>query len=202
MKNKADSVLKKRKSIKKPQFFPGRITILLLTALCAFCLHVKAFSQTVTIAKDAASIRDIFREIYKQTKRQFVYTDKVLEGAKPVDIHVKNVSLNEALGICFKDQPFTYVLSGDAIVVQRKEEKYTGPISSKNDKLPGRDITGSITDTTGKPISGASVVVKGSRKGAVTNAAGVFALSDVDDNAILVFSYVGYIIREVPVKGK
>ena len=130
MKNKADYVLKKRK---KPQFFFRRVTILLLTALCAFCLHAKAFSQTVTITKDAASIRDIFREIYKQTRRQFVYTDKVLEGAKPVDIHVKNVSLSEALEICFKDQPFTYVLSGDAIVVQRREEKYTGPISSKKD---------------------------------------------------------------------
>ena len=199
MKNKADYVLKERK---KPQFFFRRVTILLLTALCAFCLHAKAFSQTVTIAKDAASIRDIFREIYKQTKRQFVYTDKVLEGAKPVDIHVKNVSLNEALEICFKDQPFTYVLSGDAIVVQRREEKSTGPISSKKDFLPGKDITGRVSDTTGKPISGASVLVKGSKKGTVTNAAGVFSLSDVDDNATLVFSYVGYIIQEVPVKGK
>jgi len=131
MKNKANYVLEKRKNIKKPQLFLRRVTILFFTALCAFYLPVKAFSQTVTIEKNAASIRDIFREIYKQTKRQFVYTDKVLEGAKPVDIHVKNASLDQALDLCFKNQPFTYVVSGDAIVVQRKEEKYTEPISGK-----------------------------------------------------------------------
>jgi len=126
----------------------------------------------------------------------------VLEGAKPVDIHVKNASLDQALDLCFKNQPFTYVLSGDAIVVQRKEEKYTEPISGKSAYSPGRDITGRVTDSSGKPVIGASVQVKGIRKGTTTNAAGEFSLSGVDDNSILIFSYIGYTIQEVPVKGK
>lgn len=202
MDNKADYVLKKRKNTKKPRLLPRHLILLLLVPFCTFCLHAKAFSQTVTLTKNAASIREIFREIYKQTRRQFVYTDKVLEGAKPVDIHVKNVSLTEALELCFKDQPFTYVISGDAIVVQRKEEKNAEPVNNKSPLSPGREVTGRVTDSTGKPIAGASVQIKGSKRGTVTSAAGAFSLSNVDDNAILVFSYVGYIVQEVPVTGK
>src|SRR5882757_5308017 len=202
MKNKANYVLEKRKNKKTQQLFLRRVTILFLTALCVFCLHGKAFSQTVTIEKNGASIRDIFREIYKQTKRQFVYTDKVLEGAKPVDIHIKNASLDQALELCFKNQPFTYVLSGDAIVVQRKEEKYTEPISGKSVSSPGRDITGRVIDSSGKPVVGATVQVKGSRKGTTTNTAGEFSLSGVDDNSTLIFSYIGYTMQEFPAKGK
>ena len=202
MENKADYVLKKRKNVKKAPYLLRRATLLVLTALLAFSLSGKAFSQTVTIVKKAASIRDIFREIYKQAGRQFVYTDKVLEGAKPVDIEVKNASLNQALDLCFKNQPFTYILSGDAIVVQRKEEKYAEPADRKDASLPGRTITGRVTDTSGKAINGASIEVKGSRHGVVTNAAGEFSLGNVEDNSILVISYVGYIVQEIPVKGK
>lgn len=202
MKNRAIYVLEKRKNIKKPQLFLRRLTVFFLTALCVFCLQGEAFSQTVTIEKNAASIRDIFREIYKQTKRQFVYTDKVLEGAKPVDIHVKNATLDQALDVCFKNQPFTYVLSGDAIVVQRKEEKYADPASDKSALSPGRVITGRVTDSLGKPVAGASVQVKGTRKGTTTNSAGEFSLNGVDDNSILLISYVGYTMQEVPAKGK
>jgi TonB-linked SusC/RagA family outer membrane protein len=202
MKNKANYVLKGRKNVKKPPVFLRHLSILFLTAVCSFCLHAKAFSQTVTISKDAASIRDIFREIYKQTKRQFVYTDKVLEGAKPIDIHVRNVSPDQALDICFKNQPFTFVLSGNAIIIQRKEEKYTEPVSSKNAWSPGRDIRGRVTDSSGKPVFGGSVLIKGTKRGTTTNSAGEFSLSGVDDNSILVFSCVGYIIQEVAVKGK
>jgi len=63
----------------------------------------KSISQTVTIEKNAASIRDIFREIYKQTKRQFVFTDKVLEGAKPVDIHIKKRLTGPGIGALFQE---------------------------------------------------------------------------------------------------
>jgi len=202
MENKADYVLKKRKNTPNLSTFHRPAIILFLTCLCAFGFRGKAFSQTVTITKNAASIRDIFREIYKQTKRQFVYTDKVLEGARPVDIHVRNVSLNEALNLCFRNQPFTYVLSGDAIVVQKKEEKLAEPTGNKETYPTGRPISGHVTDSAGKPIVGASVEIKGSRKGVVTDASGAFLLNNVEESSVLIFSYVGYIVQEIPVKGK
>lgn len=64
-----------------------------------------------------------------------------------------------------------------------------------------QSITGSVTDASG-PLPGASVVVKGSTKGTQTDFDGNYTLSNVDGSAILVFSYIGYATKEVPVNNQ
>ncbi|MDR2841044.1 MAG: SusC/RagA family TonB-linked outer membrane protein [Paludibacter sp.] len=63
-------------------------------------------------------------------------------------------------------------------------------------------VSGTITDNTGETIIGASVKVKGSTIGAITNIDGKFQLANVPDNATLVVSYVGFAAQEVAVAGK
>lgn len=58
-------------------------------------------------------------------------------------------------------------------------------------------IRGRITDSTGSPISGVSILIKGTKRGTFTNASGDFVLSDVPERATLVISNVGYVSREV-----
>lgn len=53
-------------------------------------------------------------------------------------------------------------------------------------------VTGTIVDAAGEPIIGASVVVKGSLTGTVTDIDGHFTLNDVPDNSKLEVSYVGF----------
>lgn len=61
--------------------------------------------------------------------------------------------------------------------------------------------TGTITDANGEPIIGASVQVKGTHDGAVTDLDGRFSLSNVPKNATLLISYVGFTTQEVTWKG-
>jgi len=61
--------------------------------------------------------------------------------------------------------------------------------------------TGTITDANGEPIVGASVQVKGTHDGAVTDLDGRFSLSNVPKNATLLISYVGFTTQEVTWKG-
>jgi len=62
-------------------------------------------------------------------------------------------------------------------------------------------ITGTVTDGTG-PIPGANVIVKGTNNGAVTDFDGNYTLNNVPGDAILVFSFVGYEAKEVPVNNR
>lgn len=64
-----------------------------------------------------------------------------------------------------------------------------------------REVTGKVTDSTGNPLSGASINVKGKRTGVSANADGSFRLM-APDNAILVISAIGFTSREVAVKGQ
>ncbi|NMH87668.1 SusC/RagA family TonB-linked outer membrane protein [Flavivirga algicola] len=64
-----------------------------------------------------------------------------------------------------------------------------------------QNITGTISDSSG-PLPGANVIVKGTSNGAGADFDGKYSLSNVDANAILVFSYVGYETLEIAVDGK
>jgi TonB-linked SusC/RagA family outer membrane protein len=63
-------------------------------------------------------------------------------------------------------------------------------------------VTGTVTDTGGNPVPGASVVLKGTTSGTVTDAGGNFSLSRVPDNGILVISFVGMKKQEIPIAKK
>lgn len=69
-------------------------------------------------------------------------------------------------------------------------------------KAPPATITGKVTDSKNAPLEGVSVLVKGTSKGVTTNAAGTYTITNVPENATLVFSYTGFTNVEVSVKGK
>lgn len=74
--------------------------------------------------------------------------------------------------------------------------------SSKVDpEMLFQSISGTVTDETGMPLPGATILVKGGTTGTVTDLDGQFSL-DVPEDAILQVSYVGYLQKEVAVKGQ
>jgi TonB-dependent starch-binding outer membrane protein SusC len=62
-------------------------------------------------------------------------------------------------------------------------------------------VTGTVTDSKGDPVSGISVIVKGTTKGTSTNAQGVYTLSGVADGATLIFTGTGFTAQQVKVNG-
>jgi TonB-linked SusC/RagA family outer membrane protein len=65
-----------------------------------------------------------------------------------------------------------------------------------------KTITGNIVDANGQPIIGATVMVKGTSIGTVSDMDGSFTLSNVPEDAVLQISYIGYATQEIPVAGK
>lgn len=65
-----------------------------------------------------------------------------------------------------------------------------------------KKVTGRIVDENDEPLIGASVIIKGSTQGTITNIDGEYTLEDVPEKATLTVSYVGYIPASVAVNGK
>jgi len=63
-------------------------------------------------------------------------------------------------------------------------------------------VTGKVTDSKGEALIGASVLVKGTNTGVVTDLDGNFRLPSVPKDAVLSFSSIGYATQEVAVAGK
>ncbi len=66
----------------------------------------------------------------------------------------------------------------------------------------GRQVTGTILDSTGESIIGANVLVVGSTNGVITDINGEFKLQDVPTNAKIQFSFIGYITQTIAVGDK
>lgn len=60
-------------------------------------------------------------------------------------------------------------------------------------------VTGNVKDVTGETIIGASVLVKGTTNGTITDFDGNFTLSDVDKGSIIEVSYIGYTTQSITV---
>lgn len=172
----------------------------LTSVLCIIaCLHASAgvYAQKVTIYGQNASLKSLFNEIKRQTKYTFVYTDDFLQQSKTVTIDVKDAPLETVLDICFKDQPFTYTIFNKMVVLQERPEKKQMAATALP---PPVEITGKVTNEKGEPLNEVSVLVKGTRNGTKTNAAGMFKITVNTSGApSLEFSHVGYETQTVPV---
>lgn len=63
-------------------------------------------------------------------------------------------------------------------------------------------VNGTVTDSTGEPIIGASVVEKGKTGGVVTDYDGNYSIRVADANSTLTFSYIGTVSQEIALKGR
>ncbi len=63
-------------------------------------------------------------------------------------------------------------------------------------------INGKVTDNTGEPLPGVTVLIKGTSVGTITGSDGKYTLPNVPDNAIIAFSFIGMVRQEIPVAGK
>jgi TonB-linked SusC/RagA family outer membrane protein len=187
----------KRRLITKMLLAMKLSAIILLSA----CLQVsaKSYAQRITLSEKNASLEKVFRYIEKQTGYVFFFDQHLLDKAKKVTIDLKGSSLEKALEACFADQPLSYSIVGKNIVIRKKEVSADVPwLANLPAPSPQVEVKGKVSDTDGTPLPGASVVVKNTNKGTVTDVNGAFKL-DVPAGTVLVISYVGHKAQEVTV---
>ncbi|QEC54186.1 TonB-dependent receptor [Anseongella ginsenosidimutans] len=74
--------------------------------------------------------------------------------------------------------------------------------SHPGERFQETDVSGNVTNVLGEPLPGVNVLVKGTETGVSTDQEGRFLLEDIPEDAILVFSFLGYKTREIAVAGQ
>lgn len=173
-----------------------------LTALLilAACMQVSAtvYSQKISISVRNAPLEEVLKEIRKQSGYAFLYDISWLQKAEPVSMQVKQAPVEEALQACFSGQPFTYQVLENTIVIKPRP---AGPAPSATVARIDT-LRGTVTDTTGFPLPGVSVMIKGTTLGTTTDDNGEYILHGVEDDATLVFSMLGFQRQEIPASGR
>lgn len=146
----------------------------------------KVDSKTITLKCDKASIKTFFKEINQQTGYEFLFSSEMIEKAKPVTANLNKATIQQALEICLKDQPFDYAIEGKTIVI-------IPPKKAQNLIIQGR-----VLDIKNVPLYGANIMIKGTQKGTVADVDGKF-LIDAPPNSTLIFSFLGFVTKEIVV---
>lgn len=160
----------------------------------AILLSAESYSQKISISVSNTPLEKVFKLIEQQTQYKFVYTDEALAVAKPVSINIKNETLGNALNLCFANQPLSYSLNKKMIIIKENLKIKDAKTSLK--------VRGTITDQNGEPLAGASIEIKGTEVGTITNEKGAFSLENIKSNSTLVISNISYETLELPVEGK
>jgi TonB-linked SusC/RagA family outer membrane protein len=165
-----------------------KLTIIILT-MAILQVSASTNAQKITLNKRNAPLEQVFDDIRNQSGYDFFYNLKLIKSAKPVTVNLKNAELEEALAEIFSGQPLMYTITREDKAIVVKERKTP---------VPPRKITGKVTDEKGVPLVGVIVRGKSYNAASSTDKDGNFIITVPDENAVLVFSYMGYKTIEVP----
>ncbi|WP_188316079.1 SusC/RagA family TonB-linked outer membrane protein [Chitinophaga agrisoli] len=168
--------------------------------LLAATLQVSAstYAQKVTIHRQNSDLKTILNEIRKQTGYYFIFDKDVLQHTGPVTIQATDQELSAVLGEICSKQRLSYEIRDQLIIITPQPAPAQQP-----DRLPPPvNISGRVTDAKGQPLIGATVRIKDAQKGAQADANGHFSIQGVDEHAVLIVSYSGYVTQEIPLAGQ
>ncbi len=172
-----------------------RITFFVLMTTVSQILATNLYSQNNRLSLNVknAEVEDVLQEIERRTPFFFMYNAAQIDITREVDIQCRDLSVPEILNVLFHDTNVVYEVNNRLIALS---------ISGVNSSQQLVLVTGKVTDSSGIPLPGVTVVVKSTTQGVITDADGNYTLSKVPDNATLAFSFVGMKTQEISVYGK
>jgi len=172
-----------------------KLTVFLLLAAC-LQVSAKGYSQDkITLRMNDAELKKVILTIQKNTSFRFLFDEATVRNKSRVSINVIDAAVPDVLDKIFSTNNIGYRIFNNNLVVLRE-----GMTSEEINDLQ-ITVSGSVTSSSGEPLAGVSVTVKGTTTGTTTDNNGAYQLT-VPDDATLVFSYVGYTNVEEVVGGR
>jgi TonB-linked SusC/RagA family outer membrane protein len=159
--------------------------------------NTEAQNTKINISKSTLSLRELIAEIEKQTDYLFVFNDSEINLSEKVIIDARNKSVNDVLKQVFGDSPIVYEFANNYISLRTLDQSEKTAILQQQKNT----IRGTVVDEIGEPVIGANVVEKGTTNGVITDIDGKFSLN-VQRDAVLQISYIGYVGQEVAVRNR
>lgn len=172
----------------------NRILRIAAVLLVAGSLSIQA--QRVSFNNEQMTLKKAFEKIESVSNYKIAYNSSKLNINKRVTLNQKNKTVPQVMEELLRDTEYTFEVKGDQIViVPKKLEK------QDNNKVTKQKVTGIITDQNGEGVIGASVMVKGTSNGTITDTDGRYELN-VPVGATLQVSYLGYLTQNIKVGNK
>ena len=156
----------------------------------SYSLSSYAQSTRLTIHENSIELEDLFKMIENETDFYFFYNDDKIDKRLKVKADVEDETITELLNLVLDGTNISYQIENKAIILNL--DIPSGTQQSK------KKISGLITDKSGEPIIGASIMIVGTTRGIVTDIDGLFEL-EVAPGDELEFTYIGYTTQRLKI---
>ena len=169
----------------------------LLVSLWSFASN-SAYAQEkkFTFEFNKTSIKEILGYIEKHSEFIFMYRNDLLDTSRKVSVKIVGQEIEEVLRQLLTGTSIMYEIKGRQIALKKKGVENVNTSEQSNSK---KLIQGLIKDDKGDIIIGATIQVKGTNIGTVTDVDGLYHLTVPSSTSVLVISYIGYETQEVVV---
>lgn len=171
-------------------------TSLLFLILSTLTVGANATAQTgkITMKMENVSINEMIKDVRTKTSYRFLYRVEEVNKYGKRSIDIRDASIEQFLKIILTGTNLSYEIENDVIIIRPSKD------TPKKTQSP-RNITGTVSDTQGNTLPGATILIKGTNLGVVTDVEGKFKLEIPQmDSVILVVSFVGYETQYVALK--
>ncbi len=171
------------------------LRIMKLTTLFIFIMSMQVYAatyaQTETFSMSMNStVKDVIEHIETISDYHFVMKadQEILD--KTVNVNYEDQSIEQILDDLFVDSGYDYEIIDQYIAVSKSN------LNEMQEPQSG-SVSGQITDSSGAPMPGVTVVVKGTNNGTITDFDGNYTLGNVAKSDVLVFSFIGMQAQEI-----
>ena len=153
----------------------------------------------ITIHRQNAPISRVLDDIEEQTGYSILIRNNDINVRERVSVNAENKTLEQVLASVFRGMNVRYDVSNNTISIYKPETTVAMAKAASQQK---RIVQGIIVDKNNEPVIGANIIERGDRtNGTITDIEGKFSLN-VEENASLEVSYIGYKTLLVSTKGK
>lgn len=157
-------------------------TFLLLISILQVSASTYAQNQRVSVAVENGTLYDVISQIENRSDFMFFYNSDEIDNNSKISFRAEDKLIPEILNEIFKDNGLSYKVSGKHIIITKADQ---------SPQQGNRQISGTIKDSNGEVIIGASIAVKGTTIGAISDLDGNFTLSVPEGVKSVTISYVG-----------
>ncbi len=170
-----------------------RLMILMFILGINSLLAASGYSQSakITLKMSNARIEEVLNKIESKSEFYFLFNQKQIDINRKVSIEANDEKISDILDELFAGTDVKHQ------VIDRQIVLTATPVTENQQQ--GKKVAGKITDSSGVPLPGVSVVIKGTTTGVITDNDGKYSLSNIPENATIQFSFVGMKMQEITV---
>lgn len=168
----------------------------------------EVLNREVSINLKEVTLKKALSELETATKVKFVYSRNYLKLNEKVSLDARGRKLGEVLEELFGPRDIQYSVQEGNDYIVLTQHKHSGDAAPAEESPANMGsgfatITGTVRDASAQqPLPGVNVIVKGTTSGTTTDSDGRYSLSVSEEDAVLMFSFIGYISQEIPINGR